>query len=116
MSSEDAPNDERPTWDQQEADDFVGQYVLVGITYLKADRKTLKAQGQYHGRIVSADKTMGFEIRCEGFWVGKTMTLPPDTRSFRPASPGEYKLRSTGEIVKDPDLLANWTSTEALKS
>jgi hypothetical protein len=116
MPPADAPNDGRPKWDQQEADDLVGQYVLVGITYLKADGKTLKAQGQYHGRIVSADKTKGFEIRCEGTWASKTMTLPPDTRSFRPASPGEYKLRSTGEIVRDPDYLANWTSTEALKS
>jgi hypothetical protein len=32
-------------------------------------------------------------------------------RAFRRAEPGEYRLASTGEVVMDPDLLANWTVT-----
>jgi hypothetical protein len=35
--------------------------------------------------------------------------LPPDTRAFQKASPGEYRLKSTGEVVADPDYTAMWT-------
>jgi hypothetical protein len=103
-------------WDQEEADWLRGKSVLVGITWLEPDNKTVKAQGQYHGRIVAADKQNGFKIECEGTWAGQTMGLPPDLRAFRPAKPGEYKLQSTGEVVTDPDVLATWTITSPYKS
>jgi hypothetical protein len=103
-------------WDQDKADSLVGKYVLVGLTYLASDGKTVKSQEQYHGRIVSADKDKGIAVACEGKWAGKTLGLPPALAPFRPADPGEYKLRSTGEVVKDPDVLATWSITEASKS
>jgi hypothetical protein len=103
-------------WDQDEADWLVGQYALVGITWVAADGETVKTQGQYHGRIVAADKSDGFKIECEGACAGQTMSLPPDTNVFSPADPGEYKLRSTGEVVKDPDVLASWTIIEPVRS
>jgi|SRR5262249_57433816 len=106
----------RPAWDQEEADWLAGKYVLVGITWLEPDNKTVKAQGQYHGKIVDADKDKGFKIEREGVWSGNTMGLPPDLRAFRPANLGEYKLRSTGEVVNDPDVLATWTVTAPYKS
>ncbi len=34
--------------------------------------------------------------------------LPPDVRTFEEARPGEYRLRSTGEIVVDPDFTSTW--------
>jgi hypothetical protein len=36
--------------------------------------------------------------------------------AFQPANSGEYRLRSTDEIIKDPDVLATWPITEPLKS
>ncbi|MBN7463153.1 hypothetical protein I3U64_23750, partial [Mycobacteroides abscessus subsp. abscessus] len=39
----------------------------------------------------------------------ETFTLPPAPESFSPAAPGEYRLRSTGEVITDPDYLATWT-------
>ncbi len=75
----------------------------MSYRWLEPDGKTVKAQGQYHGRIVAADKDKGFKIECEGVWAGKTMGLPPHLQSFRPANPGKYELRSTGEVVNDPD-------------
>ena len=41
----------------------------------------------------------------------ETYTLPPDLRNYEPAAPGEYRLRSTGEVVADPDFISNWTIT-----
>jgi len=104
-----------PAWDPDEADWLVGKYTLVGITYLASDGKTVTSQGQYHGRIVSADKETGFRIECEGKWAGHPCCLPPDLSAFRTAGPGEYRLRSTGETVTNPDVLATWTITAAAK-
>jgi hypothetical protein len=50
-----------------------------------------------------------FAIRLEGQKEGELFWLPPDIRAFQDAQPGEYRLRSTGEIVVDPDFITNWT-------
>ena len=108
----DEPGAEPRVWDQEGADDLVGQYILVGVTYLGPDGKTVKSQSQYHGRIVTVDRETGVQIECEGAWAGHKMSLPPVLDCYFPAREGEYRLRSTGEVVKDPDLTTQWTSTE----
>ena len=102
--------------DQSEADWLLGKIALVGIARLASDGATIKSQRQYHSKIVRADRSAGIVIECEGVWSGKTMTLPPKTNAFHPANSGEYRLRSTGEIIKDPDALATWSITEPVKS
>jgi len=103
--------DGRPPWDQEDADWIVGKTVLVGLTYLAPDGETVTSHVQYHGRIISADRENGIAIERGGVWAGKTMTLPPMTQVFHPADRGEYRLRSTGEVVKDPDIVATWSIT-----
>jgi hypothetical protein len=83
---------------------------------LASDGTTIKSHGQYHGKIVRVDRSSGITIECEGVWSGKTLMLPPHTAAIHPANPGEYRLRSTGEIVNDPDLLTTWSITEPVKS
>src|SRR2546423_1023165 len=106
----------RPEGDQDEADDFVGLMGLVGVTYLEADGETVGSQAQYYGRIVSVDQIKGIEVACDGKWVGTTMTLPPALRSLHHARPGQYRLRSTGETIEDPDLTTSFTVVAPLKS
>jgi hypothetical protein len=65
-------------------------------------------QEQFHGRIASAHSTRGFCVVLEGQKFGSAYWLPPDLRPFAAAPRGEYRLRSTGEVVVDPDLTANW--------
>jgi hypothetical protein len=116
MPSELPDGSSPPQWDQDEADGLVGQMVLAGITYLAADGKTVTSQVQSWGRIVSA-KPEGIAIVYEGkIWAGQTMTLPPDLRAFQAAGPGEYRLRSTGETIENPDLTTSWTITQSPKS
>jgi hypothetical protein len=105
-----------PEWDQSEADWLIRKTTLVGITRLASDGTTIKSQWQYHAKIVRADRSAGIVIECEGVWSGKTMTLPPMTGAFHPANSGEYRLRSTGEIIKDPDVLTTWSIIEPTKS
>ena len=46
--------------------------------------------------------------------TGMLFRLPPVPEAFEPAEPGEYRLRSTGEIVTNPDFVAIWTVQAAL--
>jgi hypothetical protein len=109
------PSDSKPLWNQAEGDLLVGQYILVGITYVASDDKTATTHVQFHGKITKADEN-GIAVTCEGkTWCGQTATLPPDLKAFRQANPGEYRLLSTGEVVKDPDLLTTWTINEPSK-
>ena len=85
---------------------LLGKHVLVGLTYVKYSGELIK-QTQLHG-IVEDVSSSGIIIRMADestFWV------PPDLRGIREAPPGVYRLRSTGEEVANPDLLAEWTLT-----
>lgn len=83
--------------------DLLGKVLLVGITYYTHDEQLIE-QKQYYGEVVVANEEY-VQIRREN---GELFALPPDLRSTHPAQPGEYKLRSTGEIVVNPDYLATW--------
>ncbi|HUO07316.1 MAG TPA: hypothetical protein VM008_03220 [Phycisphaerae bacterium] len=84
-------------------DDYIGKHLLVGLTYLDHDG-AITRQLQLHGTIT--------QICDEGIFIeqpdGEEFSLPPDPDSLRPAKPGEYRLRSTGEVVVNPDYLSNW--------
>ncbi|MBY0560616.1 hypothetical protein [Hyphomicrobium sp.] len=100
--------DQLPRWDDERAEILVGKRVLVGITTLEADGETLVDHVQYYGVITSAHPTGGFRIDCSGILTGAERFLPPDLRGFSDAFPGEYTLRSTGEVVVNPDVLCTW--------
>jgi hypothetical protein len=85
----------------------IGKYVLVGLTYLD-ERNNFVERQQVHGRIVAADEQRGYTIRLEGARKGEFLRLPPHPEPFLPAKPGEYQLKSTGEVVRDPDFLSTW--------
>lgn len=99
--------------DDAKAARLIGKHALVGLTYLNADG-TLRKQVQVHGRITAVDETQ-VTLRLHG--SDEEFTLPPsrepgsDVEAFEPAPPAEYRLRSTGEVVVNPDLLAWWTIT-----
>ncbi|NOT01150.1 MAG: hypothetical protein HOP29_11035 [Phycisphaerales bacterium] len=101
------PDDSRPPFDQERTAALVGKHFLIGLTYLDHNDKFLE-QRQVHGVVVSADFKRGFAIELQGEEAGETLWLPPDLRSLQEATPGEYRLRSTGEVVVDPDFLCTW--------
>jgi hypothetical protein len=87
--------------------DLVGKYVLVGLTFQDGRGKVIE-QKELHGRITWADARTGLTIELEGTRSGTSYELPPDLRSLKPAAPGEYRERSTGEVICDPDYLFTW--------
>jgi hypothetical protein len=103
--------EETPQWDDERGRALVGKYVLIGLTFVDQDENVI-SQAQRHGRILEADADRGVTVEfvAHGLpWNGEVYRLPPDLRSFADAAPGEYRLRSTGEVVADPDLTATWT-------
>ena len=83
----------------------LGKTILVGITYLDSQGDLIE-QIQFSGTIIRADEHSGIVIKKAN--VNETFALPPDINSISVATPGEYRLRSTGEIVVNPDLLTTW--------
>ncbi len=106
------PGDDLTVWNEDDANWLVGKYALVGITHVAADGHTVRGQDQYHGRIESADQEKGIEMACEGEWAGQKIVLPPDLAAFCRAEPGAYRLKSSSEVVIDPDVLASWSIVE----
>ncbi len=84
--------------------DLLGKTILVGITYYTRDNEILE-QKQYWGTVIEANEQQILFRQKNGELFG----LPPDLRSTKPAPKGEYRLRSTGETVVDPDFTSTWS-------
>jgi hypothetical protein len=94
-------------FDRYKAPELLGTHVLVGITKVDRVGKVVE-QKEFHGHVVRATAREGVVIVNS---AGKELNVPPDSRAFEVAEPGEYRLHSTGEIVVDPDYVATWTLT-----
>jgi hypothetical protein len=108
MANEDqnaAPENGPPPFWQEKAKRLVGSHLLVGKTY-KDEQGAVAEFVQFHGTIEHAHERHGLAVRRHD--TGEIEWLPPDLRAFKKARPGKYRLRSTGEVVVDPDYTAVW--------
>ncbi len=83
--------------------DILGKVILVGLTYY-SDEDTIVNLEQYYGTVIESGK-QGICIKLNDGMIKK---LPPDLSSINAAPSGEYRLKSTGEIVVNPDFLSTW--------
>lgn len=104
---ESSAND-RPQFDPALADELVGKLVLVGLSH-EDRRGEVKGHEQFFGTVSAVDPRRGIALSLQGKRTGETKWLPPDTRAFHRADKGQYRLRSTGEVVSNPDYTAQWT-------
>lgn len=111
MTDDEDDASQGPAWDAALAAALVGKYVIAGFIYLASDGATVRERVQVHGIITDVAASTGFVLSLKGERDGETMTLPPNTRAFVPASPGRYRLKGTGEVVYDPDYTSLWTIT-----
>ena len=82
---------------------MIGKTVLVGVTYIDSSESVVD-ELQFAGVVLSVDPLVTIHRGdLEPF------TLPPERAAFDVAPPGEYRLRSTVEIVVDPDFVTSWT-------
>jgi hypothetical protein len=83
---------------------MLGKTALVGINKEARSRRKPPTQSQVVATIENIDST-GIRLRLRD---GSAYNLPPDIRRFENALPGEYRLRSTGEVISDPDFTCTW--------
>jgi hypothetical protein len=84
---------------------FANKRIIVGITFLDSDGALIE-QFQTHGRVVAANSAEGIVLVRPN---GGRFVIPPSPQWLKAARPGEYRLRSTGEVVNDPDYLMSAT-------
>ncbi|RYH65960.1 MAG: hypothetical protein EON54_05395 [Alcaligenaceae bacterium] len=94
-----------PHFDEDEAKAIIGKRLLVGVTHRNGQDEVMGLE-QFHGEIIRASREAGIILRLSS---GEERWLPPDLSRLESADPGEYKLKASGELVIDPDLLSTWT-------
>jgi hypothetical protein len=94
-----------PPYDEDFATSLVGKYIIVGYKHKKPDGKIVQFE-QKHGVIVRVNEKEGIVIKPPK--EKDTFTLPPDLRGLELAKPGEYTLKNTREVIKNPDYLTYW--------
>lgn len=99
-----------PEFDEALASTYVGKVILVGITTVDQGGGLI-AQEQNVG-VIESVSAQEIVIALRGKEEGEKLTIPPVLDAIRPAAPGEYCLRSTGERVVDPDFISTWTLTQ----
>jgi hypothetical protein len=106
--------DERgvPQLNQERARFAIGKRVLVGLTTLSPAGELVERR-QFPGKLVAVDPARGLALELDD---GSHYWLPPDVRSLAEAPPGEYRLRSTGQVELDPDYICTWTITRGVAS
>jgi len=90
-------------------DEYIGRTLLPGVTY-NGPGGEFRRQEQLVGTIMVVDFDEGIVIGCEP--DGRTFVLPGDPCWVERASPGEYRLRSAGEVVTNPDYISKVTIEE----
>ncbi|WP_234086326.1 hypothetical protein [Azonexus sp. R2A61] len=95
-----------PYFDEEEAKAVIGKHLLVGVTHRNHSEEVTGLE-QFHGEIIRASREEGIILRLSG--SDKERWVPPDLSRLEPATPGNYRLKDSGEVVVDPDLLSTWT-------
>ena len=96
----------QPYFDEKEAKAIIGKHLLVGVTHRNYSDEVTGVE-QFHGEIIRASREEGIILRLSG--SGEERWVPPDLSRLEQADPGEYRLKSTGEVVVNPDFLSTWT-------
>ena len=78
--------------------------MIVGLTYYTHDEIQIEMK-QFWGIIKDANAACIQLLKSDG----SILELPPALDAFQYASPGEYTLRSTQEVVSNPDFTVCWS-------
>ena len=90
-------------------DEYMARTVILGINYVGRDGK-LQAQEQLVGTIMFVDFDEGVVVSCEP--DGRTITLANDLAWIEKSAKAQYRLRSTGAVVVNPDYITEVTVHE----
>jgi hypothetical protein len=84
----------------------IGKHLLVGLTHRGLDDQVASIE-QFHGIIDRVNLQEGLVVKLYG--TGEERSLPLDLSGLEKADPGQYRLKTTGEVVANPDFTLMWT-------
>lgn len=85
--------------------ELIGKHLLIGLSFYDKNGN-LESLVEHDGVIVAASRGDGIVIRRSD--TGERFAIPPALDHLYSAQPADYKLRSTGRVVSNPDLLATF--------
>lgn len=94
-------------FDKEFAKKLPGKSILIAVSVIDGKGK-IESRQQMHGLVKSVSETDGIVILLNGSFSGQQWQMPPDTSCIKVAEPGEYNLKATGEVIKNPDFLCSW--------
>jgi hypothetical protein len=97
-----------PSVDETKADKYIGKIVLIGITYENSDGE-VTGREQWAGTIKTYSNQEGIQV--ELFDSDEFCALPPSPDAIESATPGVYRLKSTGREIENPDYISTWICT-----
>lgn len=93
-------------WAEEQVQKFLNKHIIIGITVYDHNENFIE-QFQLHGDIVRISLKEGIVVKLSN--SDESYTLPPDLSSIVEAPIGEYRFRSSGEVVINPDYMTTWT-------
>ena len=84
---------------------LIGRRVVVALTFVYPNGAVDSVE-DFAGVVDRVNLDEGIVLRLAS---SQERAIPPDLSNLEPASPGDYHLKSTGDVVQDPDYLAAWT-------
>ena len=98
-----------PHLDERKAGEYVGKSILLCVSYVD-HMQVQTGQMQWYGVITEVSNATGIVVALKN--DTNHCALPPDLSALRPAKPGEYTLRATGEVITNPDFTTTWVCQE----
>jgi len=97
----------QPLINQSVAKQMLNKTIITGITYMNEEDELVERK-QFFGTIVRINEKEGVVIKLAN--SSEEISVPPQLDNIEKAKPGEYRLKSTGEVIVDPDYLITLTS------
>lgn len=95
----------KPKYDEKKAQELVGKDIIIGLTYLDNNDNIIERK-QLYGDIIRITESGVFIIIRN---TGEEFSLPPQLEAFEKAPEGEYRFKTTGEVIINPALMTTWT-------
>lgn len=87
-------------------EELMGKVLLIGLSYYSHDGGFIEDK-QLYGRVTESSDSCITITQADG----SQFSIPPDLSAIAEAAPGDYTLRSTNEVVRNPDYLASYSIT-----
>jgi hypothetical protein len=81
-----------------------GKLFLIGLTFIDEEGEVIE-QYQTHGTVARLTVDGFFKILREDHSI---FTIPYDRDTIKIAKAGEYREKTTGEIIRNPDFIMTW--------